>query len=71
MLATDAKTQKIEPDPNFFMMDENFGLSVQFTLRLLVHTDNTNTKGRMWIYTNKHRLKYNIIYNYTLKNKGA
>ncbi len=23
MYATDAKTQKIEPDPNFFMMDES------------------------------------------------
>ncbi len=28
MLATDAKTQKIEPDPNFFMTDESFGGSV-------------------------------------------
>ncbi len=28
MLATDAKTQKIEPDPNFFMRDECFGGSV-------------------------------------------
>ncbi len=27
-LATDAKTQKIEPGPNFFMMDESFGVSV-------------------------------------------
>ncbi len=24
MLDTDAKLQKIEPDPNFFMMDESF-----------------------------------------------
>ncbi len=29
MHATDAKTQKIEPDPNFFLMDESFGGSVQ------------------------------------------
>ncbi len=29
ILVTDVKTQKIEPDPNFFMMDENFGGSVQ------------------------------------------
>ncbi len=28
MLATDAKMQKIEPDPNFFMMDESFRDSV-------------------------------------------
>ncbi len=29
MLATDAKNRKkIEPDPNFFMTDENFGGSV-------------------------------------------
>ncbi len=26
----DAKTQKIEPDPNNFMMDESFGGSVQW-----------------------------------------
>ncbi len=25
MLAKDAKTQKIKPDLNFFMMDESFG----------------------------------------------
>ncbi len=25
MLATDVKTQKIEPGPNFFMTDESFG----------------------------------------------
>ncbi len=28
MLAMDAKTQKIEPDPIFFMSDESFGGSV-------------------------------------------
>ncbi len=28
MHATDAKTQKIEPDPNIFMTDESFGGSV-------------------------------------------
>ncbi len=28
MHAMDAKTQKIEPDPNFFMTDESFGGSV-------------------------------------------
>ncbi len=28
MHATDAKTQKIEPDPNYIMMDESFGGSV-------------------------------------------
>ncbi len=28
MLVTDVKTQKIEPDPNFFMTDESFGGSV-------------------------------------------
>ncbi len=28
MLVTDAKMQKIEPDPNFFMTDESFGGSV-------------------------------------------
>ncbi len=28
MHSTDAKMQKIEPDPNFFMMDESFGGSV-------------------------------------------
>ncbi len=28
MHATDAKTQKIEPDPIFFMMDKRFGGSV-------------------------------------------
>ena len=28
MLAMDAKTQKIEPDPNFFLTDESFGGSV-------------------------------------------
>ncbi len=29
MHATDAKTQKIEPDPNFFLTDESFRGSVQ------------------------------------------
>ncbi len=28
MLATDAKTQKIEPGPNLFITDESFGGSV-------------------------------------------
>ncbi len=28
ILATDAKMQKIEPDPNFFITDESFGGSV-------------------------------------------
>ncbi len=28
MLAAEAKTQKIEPDPTFFMTDESFGASV-------------------------------------------
>ncbi len=28
MLVTDMKTQKIEPDPNFFMTDESFRGSV-------------------------------------------
>ncbi len=28
MHATDEKTQKIEPDPNLFMMDEGFGGSL-------------------------------------------
>ncbi len=29
MHVTDAKTQKIGPDPNFFLTDESFGGSVQ------------------------------------------
>ncbi len=29
MHAMDSKPQRIEPDPNFFMTDENSGLSVQ------------------------------------------
>ncbi len=33
MHATDAKTQKIEPDPKKIMTDENFGLSVQWPLQ--------------------------------------
>ncbi len=32
MHATDAKTQKLEPDLNFFMIDEIFGGSVQMWL---------------------------------------
>ncbi len=36
MLATDAKMQKMEPDPIPFMTDESFRLSVQWPLVLKV-----------------------------------
>ncbi len=38
MLATDAKMQKMEPDPIPFMTDKSFRLSVQWPLVLKEHS---------------------------------
>ncbi len=57
MLATDAKTQKIKPDPNFFMMDESFGGSVNVIDTLW---------GRIYIFNVQNfRLKFQTRYAMT------
>ncbi len=44
MLATDAKMQKIEPDPNFFMMDESFRDSVTVSTYLFFNVQKYQTR---------------------------
>ncbi len=44
MLATNAKTKKIEPDQNFFMTDKSFGGSVQ------VHLNKLECRGKVHLF---------------------